>query len=496
MTGPTGTARTSPRRRSILHVDMDAFYVAVETLVDPSLKGKPVIVGGAGARGVVASCSYEARAFGVRSAMASLRARQLCPQAIFLRGNHALYGEYSELIHEVLRSFTPHIEPIALDEAFLDLTGAKRLFGSGAQAAVSIREAVLAQTNLTCSVGVAHNKLLAKLASKEAKPPIVATNQARIEPTATVARTIPGSRRSGPGVLEVIFGEELVFLAQLPVRALWGVGPKTFERLQRFGVWTIADLAALRVETLTRALGESAGRHLHSLANGIDDRPVESDRSAKSIGHEETFAEDHFDAAFLETELVRMSDAVSSRMRQAGVRGRTVQLKLKTADFRILTRSRTLRQAIDTARPMREIAQALLHAPDIRSEITDVGVRLIGVSMSNLALRETDQAPWVLPDPDLREAVAQQLDFFSIDPGSSGATAHHSDSDDSPGVGIETASDVALAGTVDAIRARFGQQAVGSAALAGRKGLRVKVNGDTQWGPSGSESDDVRSKDF
>lgn len=484
------TPAPGPRRRIILHVDMDAFYVAVETLLDPRLQGKPVIVGGDGPRGVVASCSYEARAFGVRSAMASVRAKQLCPHAVFLRGNHGLYAQYSERIHEVFRSFTPHIEPIALDEAFLDLTGAQRLFGSGCDVAASIREAVFSVTQLSCSVGVAGNKLLAKLASKEAKPPILAPNRPRI-PTEQAAPAIPGTRRSGPGILEVISGEELIFLNQLPVRALWGVGPKTFERLARFGVTTIGDLGAIPADTLIRSLGEASGRHLHALANGIDDRPVESDRSAKSIGHEETFADDHFDTRFLETELLRMSDAVASRLRSAGVRGRTVQLKLKTADFRILTRSRTLPQAIDTARPILETARALLHAADVISEITGTGVRLVGVSMSSLSIRESDRHPTdratVVPTEQPPDCAAEQLALFRVEPIPLEGNSDQAGSGKGVEVGAETASDVALASTVDAIRARFGRHAVGSAALAGRNGLRVKVSGDTQWGPAADD---------
>jgi DNA polymerase IV len=480
----------SPKRRVILHVDMDAFYVAVETLLDPSLRGKPVIVGGDGARGVVASCSYEARAYGVRSAMASVRAKRLCPNAIFLRGNHGLYGEYSERIHEVFRSFTPHIEPIALDEAFLDLTGAQKLFGNGPEAARAVRAAVFDETKLACSVGVASNKFLAKLASKEAKPPIAHASNPIVWPV------VPGTRRPSDGVLEVMSGHELAFLHHLPVRALWGVGPKTFEQLQRFGVQTIGDLAALPLETLVRALGPASGHHLHQLAKGVDDRPVESERLAKSIGHEETFSQDHFAAAALETELLRMADAVASRMRRAEVRGRTVQLKLKTSDFRLITRSRTLPQPIDTARPMHQSVVALLHADDVMNEVTTFGIRLIGVSMSNLS---SDSAPDQRGQPEVsqqsdavRGAVAEQLELFGTG---------LRELDDQPieaDPTLETANDLVLADTVDAIRLRFGAGAVGSAALArgargaqgagktGKSGLRVKVAGDTQWGPIGS----------
>jgi DNA polymerase IV len=509
-------------RRSILHVDMDAFYVAVETLLNPSLRGKPVIVGGDGARGVVASCNYEARAFGVHSAMPSVRAKRLCPHAIFLHGNHGLYGTYSERIHAVFNSFTPVIEPIALDEAFLDVTNARRLFGSGAETALAVRERVLTDTGLVCSVGVASSKLLAKLASKSAKPPI----------GDHVVRVPAGAWVPGAGVLEVIPGQELAFLHPQPVRALWGVGPKTFERLARFGVSTIGDLAALPASTLVRALGEASGRHLHALAHGIDDRPVEADRALKSVGHEETFAIDHHDPATLEVELLRMADAVASRLRANSVRGRTVQLKVKTSEFRLITRSRTLPQPIDTARPLYATARELLHADDVVGIIGSAGCRLLGVSMSNLVPAPVrDGAPDVATAADRRQTdpafddgdgdegrrgmtarvegsdlvgesapvPTQQLGLFDapapVDalaaasgtrgaPDDRGALDARAVGSANPSAGDESANDQVIAATVDAIRARFGAKAVGPAALAGRKGLRVKVAGDTQWGPA------------
>jgi DNA polymerase IV len=458
--------------RTILHVDMDAFYASVEVLLDPTLAGKPLIVGGDGPRGVVASCSYEARAFGIRSAMASVQAKRLCPHAVFVRGNHGLYAEYSARIHEIFATFTPLIEGIALDEAFLDVTGGRRLFGGGAATASAVREAVHERTGLSCAVGVASNKLLAKLASKEAKPPIPGAKP----------RASAGLERPTEGVAVVLRNEELTFLHPLPVRALWGVGPKTFERLQRFGVATIGDLAKLPQDTLVRALGSANGSHLHKLSQGVDDRPVEPERPVKSIGHEETFAVDHFELEPLERELLRMADAVISRARHAGVRGRTVQLKVKLADFRLITRANTPSVPVDSLRTLHEIVVTLLRNADVADEVARLGVRLIGVSVSKLEVR-----PGATADAALLEGVepanpmAEQLDLFGM------ATS----AVDSAGPGkdkIARADDPEhesrLADAIDAIRTRFGASAVGPAALTEGGTLRVKQAGDTQWGPN------------
>ncbi len=442
--------------RTILHVDMDAFYAAVEVLLDPTLKGKAVIVGGEGARGVVASCSYEARAYGVRSAMSSVRARRLCPHAIFVRGNHALYGSYSERIHEIFHAFTPLVEGIALDEAFLDLTGSLRLFGSGAEAATAVRGRVFDELGLSCSVGVAPSKLLAKLASEAAKPAISVELSGDRPPLA-----IPGATRIAPGVVAVAPGDELAFLHPHPVRALWGIGPKAFERLARFGVETVGDLALLPQATVAAALGSANGRHLHALACAIDERPVESERTVKSIGHEETFTVDHHDLAPLEREVLRLSDAVAGRARAAGLRGRTVQLKIKLSDFRLLTRSRTLSEPVDTATPIASAARALLREPEMRAAIEEYGARLLGVSVANLV-----------------EGGTEQLHLF----GDVGPVVE---------VGVvaptrlrDPAEDRKLTEAVDAIRSRFGTAAVGPATLATGGRLRVKRPGDTQWGPN------------
>ena len=405
---------------------MDAFYAAVEVLADPSLAGKPLIVGGDGARGVVASCSYEARSYGVRSAMPSMRARRLCPHAVFVPGRHELYAEHSKRLHGVLTSFTPLVEGIALDEAFLDVTGAQRLWGSGPQIGAAIRAKVKEETGLWCSVGVAPSKFLAKLASEAAKP--------KAGP--------PGSGPApGLGVKVVDPGEELAFLHRHPVEALWGVGPATRRRLDRFGIRTVGDLAAMPVATLVGALGEAHGRHLHALAWAHDDRAVEPDRAAKSIGHEETYARDHYTLDSLRQEALRLSDGVANRLREADVAGRTVTLKVRFASFETITRSRTVPRPLDSGPAVARVATELLEAVD-----PSPGVRLLGVSVSNLG-----------PRP------GEQLRLDEADAG-----------------------EPAVARAVDEVRRRFGDAAVGPATLLRRDGLAVKRRGDQQWGPGGS----------
>jgi DNA polymerase-4 len=402
---------------------MDAFYASVEVLVDPSLAGKPLIVGGSGDRGVVASCSYEARAYGIHSAMPSTRARRLCPHAVFVSGRYDLYSDYSRRLHDVLTSFTPLVEGIALDEAFLDVSGARRLFGTGAEVAAAIRGRIAVELRLQASVGVATSKLIAKLASKAAKP------------KAAVSGPIPGL-----GVCVVEPGRELEFLHPLPVTALWGVGPATDTRLKRLGVTTIGELAAVPLASLTGTLGQALGLHLHELSNGRDPRPVEPVRETKSISHEETYATDHVEHGPLRIEAVRMADAVASRLRKARLAGRTVTIKVRFHDFATITRSQSFPTPVDGGTTIARAAVALLDGVDVSP-----GVRLLGVVVSNLV-----------------EDGARQL---SLD-----------DALEPAGWGDATDA-------VDAVRARFGERAVGPGVLAGPEGLRVKRQGDTQWGP-------------
>ncbi|MGH9056108.1 MAG: DNA polymerase IV [Acidimicrobiales bacterium] len=418
---------------TILLVDMDAFYAAVEVLDDPSLTGKAVIVGGTGARGVVASCSYEARAYGVRSAMPSTRARRLCPNAVFLAGRFDRYAAVSRQIHEVFRRFTPLVEGISLDEAFLDVTGSERLFGPGPVIAATIRDTIAAEVGLTCSVGVAPVKFLAKLASEAAKP-----------------LAGPDGVTPGPGVVTVELGQELAFLHPLPVEALWGVGPATSARLRRLGITTIGELAAVPAATLESAVGRANGGHLSRLAHAIDDRRVEPDREVRSVSHEETYATDRRDREGLHQEVVRMSDAVASRLRRAGLAGRTVTLKVRYGDFETRTRSRTNNSPLSEGPVIATLAASLLDGVDV-----DPGVRLLGVGVSNLVRGDA--------------GAGEQMSFDV------GATSWR------------TAS-----GAVEAVRQRFGDEMVGPAALLGAQGLHVKRPGDTQWGPAEAGPPDRR----
>ena len=277
---------------------MDAFFASVEVLDDPTLAGKPVIVGGAGARGVVASCTYEARAYGVHSAMPSVRARQLCPEAIFLSGRHSRYAEVSGELRKILEDVTPMVEPIGLDEAFMDVAGALRLLGPPDQIARALRQRVRDDLQLDCCVGIGRSKMLAKLASRAAKP--------------RASRT---GLQPGPGVYLVDPDHELEFLHAHNVEALWGVGPATAKRLHDIGVRTVGDLAALPPDTLARRLGRASGAHLAALARGDDPDPVNPNRPNKSLGHEETFSRDLVDALELERNALRMAESVATMLR-------------------------------------------------------------------------------------------------------------------------------------------------------------------------------------
>ena len=364
---------------------MDAFFVSVELLRRPDLLGQPVVVGGTAGRGVVAAASYEARRFGVHSAMSSSQARQLCPQAVFLPANHSLYQEISHQLHDIFMSFTPLVEPISVDEAFLDVTGSEKLLGSAVDLAWMIRARVQNELGLACSVGLARNKFLAKLASDFAKPQVTAKG---IEP--------------GYQVYRVEVDAELEFLHPLPVRALWGVGPVTLKKLQSIGIRTVGDLAALQESDLQATLGMSHGSHLFALCRADDDRPVEPDRIAKSIGHEETFSVDLVTAQELRDEIVRLSEAVARRVRRAGVAAGTVLLKVKFSDFQTITRSVTPRSPITTGPAFVAALLPLLATID-----TTQGVRLLGVHAQKLG-EPASPARLFNDDDDSVEEVEQQ----------------------------------------------------------------------------------------
>ena len=415
-------------QRTILHVDMDAFYVSVELRRRPELRGKPVVVGGTGSRGVVAAASYEARRYGIHSAMPGAVARRLCPAAVFLPGDHELYSQVSRQINEIFHEATPYVEPLSLDEAFLDVTGSLRLLGEGVVIAKHIRERIASQLDLTCSVGVAPNKFLAKLASVAAKPKASASG---VEP--------------GLGVFEVLAGRELEFLLPLPVQALWGVGPSTLERLSRLGVKTVSDLNALGEATLISALGKASGRHLYALSCGRDERGVETNRATKSIGHEETFARDLHDVADLHTELVRLSDGVASRLRAAGFGARTLTLKVRFAGFTTITRSTTLPSPVATAAAIVGAVAPLLASIDPSS-----GVRLVGVHASNFG------------------PPVEQLQFDDL---------FADEQAPAPADWIEASA------AIDAIRERFGDAAIGPASAVSTRGLRLVRRGAQKWGP-------------
>jgi DNA polymerase IV len=338
----------------ILHVDMDAFYASVEVRDRPDLAGRPVIVGGLAGRSVVLSATYQARAFGVRSAMPMSRARRLCPQATVIPPRHGLYSAVSREVMAIFRAVTPVVEPISLDEAFLDVSGAIRLLGSPAAIGQGIRARVAEQQQITCSVGIATNKFLAKLASVQCKP---------------------------DGLLVIPAGAAADFLHPLPVSALWGVGEKTRQTLARLGLRTVGDIAAAPLTVLERDLGKAAAAHLHALADGHDERRVESSVREKSVGAERTFEVDISDAAAVRRELLWLSRRTARALRSGGFAARTITIKLRKSDFTTITRSRTLAEATAETQQIYATACSLYAASGLsgRARLRLVGVRAAGL---------------------------------------------------------------------------------------------------------------------
>ena len=345
---------------SILHVDMDAFFASVSLLDHPELVGTPVIVGGTSTRGVVLSATYEARASGVTSAMPMSRALRLCPTATVLPPEHEKYAAVSKAVLATFASITPLVEPLSIDEAFLDVAGARRLLGPPTRIAELIRARVADEQGVTCSIGVAPTKFVAKLASGLAKP---------------------------DGLLVVPAADVVAFLHQLPVGALWGVGEKTEEALQRLGLRTVADLAYTPVSTLRRALGEASGTHLHDLAWGRDPRRVEPIRKERSIGNERTYDHDVDDPDVVHRTILGLAGTTAARLRAGGLVGRTVSIKVRFADFTTITRSKTLRDPTDVTREVAAVARGLYDALGLQR----ARVRLLGVRLEGLV--EADSAP-------------------------------------------------------------------------------------------------------
>lgn len=382
----------------VLHVDMDAFFASVELRTRPELRDKPVIVAGGGNRGVVLSANYPARKFGVRSAMPAARARKLCPHGIFLPPTRGAYSEVSRRVIALFKEITPLVEPVSIDEAFLDVSGAlRRLRTSPARIGQRVRAEVFAEHGITCSVGVAATKFVAKLASGMAKP---------------------------DGMLVVPAGSTLEFLHPLPVSALWGVGARTAEQLRRAGLLTVADVAATPLPRLRRVLGVAVGEHLHALANGQDGRAVSPESVDKSVGAEETFEVDHLDRDLIKRELLRLAGRTAAALRERGLRGRTVSIKVRFADFSTITRSRTLPVATNVTREIHQTACQLLD-----TQTPPGAIRLIGVRMEQL---------------DDGRATGEQLLL------------------DAPDHGWREADQAA-----DQVRARFGGTALGPASLLG-----------------------------
>ncbi|HLI15072.1 MAG TPA: DNA polymerase IV [Acidimicrobiales bacterium] len=404
----------------VLHVDMDCFFAQIEVLADPSLRARPVVVGGTGGRGVVASASYEARAFGIASAMPMAEARRRCPSAAFLPVRHEAYAAVHRRLVALCASVTPLVEPVALDEAYLDVSGAHRLLGPSPAIAIELRRAIAAELGLVCSVGVGRTKLVAKLASRAAKPSVDA-----------------GTLRSGPGVRVVSPARELDFLWPHPVSALPGVGPRAAGRLRQVGVETVGELAALEAEQVRRLLGRARGDVLHALAWGHDPRPVRPERPVRSIGREETFPRDDACRDSLARKVRELAAAVAERCRQEHVLARTVTLKVRFGDLATTTRSVTSRRGFTTAAEIAAAAGQLLGSVDVERT-----VRLLGVSASGLC--------------PLELAPGHQLDLF----GAAGAT-----SDGRRGE---------LEAATASIRRRYGEGAIGPAAEVARGARRAR----------------------
>jgi DNA polymerase-4 len=362
--------------RKVIHIDMDAFFASVEQRDDPELRGKPVAVGGSARRGVVAAASYEARQFGVRSAMPSVTAARHCPALIFVPPRFEVYRQVSQQIRRIFACHSDLIEPLSLDEAYLDVTDDKQRLGSAIRVAQMIRAAIREETGLTASAGVSYNKFLAKIASDQNKP-------------------------DGMFVIRPQEGEQ--FIAALSVRRFFGVGPKTAERMRRLGIETGADLRARKMDFLQQHFGKSA-QYLYHAARGVDNRPVRADRIRKSVGRERTFGQDLHSRDELQAALGKIIEDVWRRIEQQAVVGRTVTLKLKYADFRQISRRKSLDQPVSGHEQFAAIARELL----IGELPVALGVRLLGVTLSGLSPQDARPAS---AEGDVRADAQQSFDF-------------------------------------------------------------------------------------
>jgi len=373
---------------------MDAFYASVSLLDRPELRGTPVVVGG-GNRAVVLSATYEARRFGVHSAMPMSRARRLCPQATVVHPDHQRYAAASAGVMEVFRSVTPLVEPLSLDEAFLDVSGAQRRLGRPAQIGQLIRDRVADEQGITCSVGVASTKFVAKLASTRCKP---------------------------DGLLVVPAADVVAFLHPLPVAALWGVGEKTEKELVRLGLRTVGDIAHTPQATLVRALGQATGAHLHALSWGRDERVVVAHQPDKSIGADETFPRDVDDPEVVLRELLRLCERTAGRLRASGLAGRTVSIKVRFADFTTITRARTLHEATDVAADVYATARGLFEALGLdRARLRLIGVRVEQLVASTTAPRQLELGERSRGRRDAEQAADRAVQRFGtgvVRPGS------------------------------------------------------------------------------
>lgn len=365
-------------RRWVMHVDMDAFYASVEQRDNPEYRGRPVIVGGLSSRGVVATASYEARQFGIHSAMSMVKAHKLCPEGIFLRPRIDVYRDISDTIHTIMSHYTPYIEPLSLDEAFLDLTGLHTQYKGPYEVGRAIKDEIFEATSLIASVGIAPNKYLAKLASDLRKP---------------------------DGLMIIPYGEEARTIASLPVKRLWGVGKRTEDILKEAGFYKIGQIATLPDERSLIPLLGSQAKRIYLMAQGIDDRPVEYDRMIQSIGNEETYLDDMVDGEKIDREWYYYAHKVAKRLREAGLKGQTISIKIRFNDFKTLTRQTSLQIPTDSEETLYRVGVMLYNKVKITKPI-----RLLGLSVSGLI--SADEQMSLFEEPAHHEGLTKAVDLL------------------------------------------------------------------------------------